>query len=287
MKRSVNVCVVHNNEADRLEYLRPKVTELVALLAERGIEALAYDIGPDTSGMADRVPQHTIINRAKRAQQASYMYSRFNDLDPRISFGPFRRLRKRYRKFKHLFLTYKRSVKIEQEVLFAHATCWNLAAQANGYAFILESDVLFSEESSAHLCDVVKHVDEHFPGRPIYVDLAGGCNVNDILNSWCFESGYGAKQFQIPSIHAVSFYSLPLMTTNTVAGYLINSELAKLFCSCMDAKSPVLAPDWAINAFSLQNNEVQSAVCIHSTPTLLRQGSSEGTYSSTIEARKP
>jgi hypothetical protein len=285
MSQIINLCVVHNNEADRLKYLLPRVNMLAALLADGGVKAFIHEIGPDASGMADKVARHTPVNRLKRALHGSYMYARFNDRDPRVRGGAFRKLRRRYRQFERL-IKYARSVKIEQEVLFAHATGWEIGARSGGYTIILESDAIFSERSSENLCNLVKHIFEHVSEPRVYIDLAGGCNVKDILNGWYFEPAGGKEDFSISSISNVIFHKIPSITTNTVAGYLISADIAKLFLVMLEETKPMLAPDWAINFFSLKNKLINSALCIHSTPTLLSQGSHDGTYISTIEARK-
>jgi hypothetical protein len=285
MSRVVNLCVVHNDEADRLRYLLPRVNALADVFVRGGVKAFIHEIGPDASGMADGASRHTLVNRLKRALHASYMYGRFNDLDPRVRGGALRKLRRKYRQFERL-LKYARSVKIEQEVLFAHAAGWRIAARSGGYAIMLESDAVFHEQSAENIYHLMKHVSERGSELPVYVDLAGGCDVKDILNGWCFEPGSGKEDFIIPSIADVTFHKLPSMTTNTVAGYVVSAELAGLFLAALEQTAPMLAPDWAINFFSLKSSLIETSLCIHSTPTLLSQGSHDGTYISTIDARK-
>ena len=118
----LQISVVHNNEEDRLGYIIPKLEELVKELYNAGHLASLTLVGPDTPLVRSHVTSHTWLTRARRAAYAARMYTDAKMDDPRAikrrSYVPLL-----LNSFRHQLVSYKRSVRIEQEIHFAHASC--------------------------------------------------------------------------------------------------------------------------------------------------------------------
>lgn len=263
------------------------MAEVARAFQAQGMHAEMRDIGPEASGMAGRVAGEGLLNRVMRARDAAVMFAGFDRQDPRRSTGLMRSLVRPARYMMMALRHYHRSIRIEQEVLYAHAMCWEIAAQSGAPVIVFESDAIVPPEAVSNLVQVVRFVlnDREIRERGVYVDLAGGCNPRDILNSWCFEERFGRRTLIVPGLIDLEVYRLPKLTTNTVGGYLVDAKLAQEFCRQLKAKHPMVAPDWAINVFALRSRLADEAVCIHTQPTILSQGSLDGTYASTIDAR--
>jgi hypothetical protein len=115
----INLCVIHNNEAPRLEYLRAQIGGLAKALETDGISLRLYDVGPEASGMAGQVPQDSFLNRLKRAWAAAWLFAGYARHDPRRRTDRLRYARLWFRHFKSILFDYRRSIRIEQEVLYA------------------------------------------------------------------------------------------------------------------------------------------------------------------------
>jgi hypothetical protein len=272
----ITICIVHNNESDRLAYLRPLVLQLKNAFLDQEMHCETQEIGPEKSGMANLVASNKTSNIFKRAFQWTVVQDRDISENPR--FSNFKTVRRFFGFFSNLsknYFGYHRSIRIEQEVLFAHAHAWQLALKNQGMTLIFESDIVFNYSSVAQLVEVTKRFE--YNERPLYFDLAGGCNTSDILRSWCFEEVHGCETSMQGK---TKMFKLPLFVGNTVAGYLINKHAAEYFCQKMK-DPPMLAPDWALMSWALKQN--QEFDCYHTLPTILQHGSVVGAYNSSIE----
>lgn len=283
--RAIELCIVHNNEQDRLAYLRPRIAELSAALGASGVAVHVSDIGPHVSGMAGKVPRDTPLNRVRRALETAYIEHALEKRDP--SRSTVRGLARRASSIVDGVRNRARSLRIEQEVLYAHAVAWRIAAREGVPVLVLESDAIVPPAAIAQCVGLIGYLvrEPGLAGRAVYADLAGGCRQEDVANSWAFEPRHGCRGIMPTGVDGVEVLSLPTLTTNTVAGYYVSPALAAEFCRLMDAWKPMVAPDWAINRFAVQSEVVANAVCIHSRPTILSQGSFDGSYVSTIERR--
>jgi hypothetical protein len=276
----MKIFVIHNNESDRLAYLMPRLSHLIAGLKTAGTSASLQLVGPDVDLIAENRVEDNRSNRFLRFIEAGLMYYFAAVQDPRGA------LRKEYlRAFEALF-SYRRSIRIEQEVLYAHAFCWREITRCREPAIILESDAIANDHTLTGLLATLDYLQS--PSRATekyYVDLAGGCDRNHILNSWCFNDEYGCIDIEIVvGKQKLILHKLPRLTTNTVGGYLVSPSLAADFMSFVQNVRPMLPPDWALNRFAsrLAQDEV---LCIHTSPALFMQGSSVGAYQSSIDMR--
>ncbi|MBN9580624.1 MAG: hypothetical protein J0G37_03835 [Afipia sp.] len=278
----INLCVIHNNEAPRLEYLRAQIRGLAKAIETDGISLRLYDVGPEASGMAGQVPQDSFLNRLKRAWAAAWLFAGYARHDPRRRTDRLRYARLWFRHFKSILFDYLRSIRIEQEVLYAHGHAWKIASRTALPTIVLESDAIFPEGAIENLVSLIKWSLPQLEQEYFFADLAGGCSTQEILNSWCFEERFGMRTMQVG---AIDIQILPSLTANTVGGYLMSASLAAEFCRLLQTTKRMVPPDWAVNLFAMHEPAVAKATCVHTNPTILRQGSADGTYGSTISER--
>ncbi len=279
----VKILVVHNNERERLDYLVPQLNQLIASLRSGGRQALLELVGPDTDLIMDNRSADNLFNRFRRAAAASRMYYSASREDPR-RLSLKRRCLDYIRHFTFYLKSYKRSIKIEQEVLYAHVFCWQESVRLGEAVIVLESDAILHEHTQSGLQALLAYLQQSYgPEEKYYVDLAGGCDRDEILRSWCFDRRHGCVSFDLIGEPQMTLHKLPKLVTNTVGGYLLSPGLAADFLQFAQKSRPMTSPDWAINTFAAQKKNRRNVLCIHLSPTLFTQGSFSGAYRSTIE----
>jgi hypothetical protein len=279
----IRIFVVHNNEQERLRYLLPKLRDLLDGLNQAGKAASLELVGPDADLIRQNQYRDSFVNKIRRGMDASSMSFFYAFDKPGLSSPAKELVRGCRRSFDYLF-RHRRSVRIEQEVLYAHAHCWRKSSESKMPALVLESDAVLRPFTKHGLLALLDHIESNsWQGEKYYVDLAGGCDRGAIFNSWCFESEYGCRNDDLQVTPEIRTHLLPRLTANTVGGYLVSAALASELFSNVMTQKPVLPPDWAIMAFAASSESVRSSLCLHTTPTLFTQGSSSGEYVSGID----
>lgn len=284
LTKMIKILVVHNNERDRLAYLTPRLDQLIEGLKAEGTSASLQLVGPDVDLIAENRFDHNFQNRLRRAIEASSMFysAAIEDLSPA---SRSERLLRYARNFTTHVVRYNRSIRIEQEVLYAHAFCWRESIRLGMQVIVLESDAIVNEHTLAGLLAILKYLQSsHGTWPKHYVDLAGGCDRERILSSWCFKNEYGCEDSEITiGQKKLILHKLPRLTTNTVGGYLVSPHLAADLLTFVQSTRPMLPPDWALNRFASRHGRDADVLCIHTSPTLFTQGSSVGAYRSSID----
>jgi hypothetical protein len=279
----LQISVIHNNEEDRLGYLVPKLEQLVEGLGKVGHSATLTLVGPDTPLIRQYATPHDWTRRMRRAAYAALMFTAAERDDPR------KKKRRSYiffylNSFCHQLASFKRSVRIEQEVHFAHASCLERAALSSEYAMILESDAILNGDTLRNLIALLKYLRSRAnPCDRVYVDLAGGCNRDSIINSWCFQEKFGCKDLHLDYAPGLTLHELPRIVGNAVVGYLVSPTLAADLFKFATTTRTYCAFDWALNVFAARPENQRNFLCFHTTPMLFEQGSSSGYYASTCD----
>jgi hypothetical protein len=276
----IRIFVVHNNEGDRLSYLGPRLSQLIDALQAAGHEASLEMIGPNVDLIRENPIADTFLNRLRRAKDASDMFDLAAAAAPERA-APSARIKAYLRCFAQHVLSYRRSIRIEQEVLFAHAFCWRACAGGDDLALVLESDALFREETLGGVIALLDFLHDALQAKQkIYVDLAGGCDRDAILYSWAFKPEHGCEVRPLPGAPATTLLIPGRLVGNTVGGYFMSPALAaEIYAYVMKAR-PMLPPDWAFNLYAAR---ARGVLCVHTSPTLFAQGSSAGAYQSSID----
>lgn len=284
----ITILVIHNNERDRLAYLTPRLNRLTEGLQAAGRPASLQLVGPDVDLIAENQFSDNFLNRFRRLMEASSMFYSSAINDPRyISLTD--RLLRYGRGFATHAISYRRSIRVEQEVLYAHAFCWRESIRLDSPVIVLESDALVNTHTLAALLVILSYLQSSCRTRDkYYIDLAGGCNRDLILSSWCFEKEYGCENVEITSNKMkLILHKLPRLATNTVGGYLVSPRLAADFLSFVQNTHTILPPDWALHRFALRHGRHADILCIHTSPTLFAHGSSTRAYRSSIDPTIP
>lgn len=279
----IKILLIHNNEPDRLAYLTPRLLHLIDGLEAAGRPASLQLVGPDVEMITKNRSNHNFFNRLRRAIEASSMFYSAALDDPRAA--RHNALLLRYaRDLKSHLISYTRSIRIEQEVLYAHAFCWSESISLDKPVIVLESDALVNEHTLAGLLTIMNYLQSSCGKKTkYYVDLAGGCCRDLIINNWCFKNEYGCEEIDIIiNKMTLTLHKLPRLTTNTVGGYLVSPRLAADLLTFVQNTRPMLPPDWAVNRFAWRHRRDDDVLCIHTSPTLFMHGSSTGAYRSSI-----
>jgi len=136
------------------------------------------------------------------------------------------------------------------------------------YLLVFEDDAIFKNNSTEKIFNLISNFDNN-DIDPIYIDLAGGCNIDQLKIS----------KLNYKKDSDFRYYRKPV--TNTACCYLINQAQLKLFgyYITINPMSRYLGIDWMMNKlFVYQYKDCIMAKCLHSDPTFVEHGSATGEY---------
>ena len=274
---SVCLALIHNNVAERYNYIRPALEQLCVDLAPNYTSIII-----EPSFRPEIVPHSTLMTFRR-----DIMYWRLNREWCRyrlLELRPFLLdvlvfLKNGFDKYlsgkgRAGLVGKKRYSYREMVVTENHIEAWS-AFLALGADFLIcfEDDAIFKENSSQRVIELLDNLIQSSPDCPVYADLAGGYE-NDVLKINNLETKREAS---------FRFYSKPV--TNTSCTYLINRPLATFFIEML-AKKPqfrLIVSDWLMNKlFILAEDKGMPCVCMHAFPTIFKQGSFTGEYKSIL-----
>lgn len=268
---SLAVVLVHNCQAERLEYARPAIQEFIA-----GVDADIKVASSEISWQPSVTPQSRFVAFVRQLmyRKLARDWSRYRS-DPRGHTGLgwlsflWRTLRK-YTFRKQWVQAWCRRSAIEMYVTSKHIRAWEEFVESGAdYLVVLEDDVFFRADSAKRFNEAVLPVLEKSSDRAVYIDLAGGLAQAE-LKIELLESYREGE---------ATHYSKPV--TNTACAYLVNQKLAQYFVTAI-VETPVLRMigiDWLMNRLfmTLVAGRTQ-IVCVHYNPTIFLHGSITGQY---------
>lgn len=268
---SLTIVLVHNCQADRLEYARPAIQEFIAGL-DAGIKVASSEISWQPSITPHR--RFVAFVRQLMYRKLARDWSRYRN-DPRgqTGLGWFSFLWRTLRKYtfrKQWVQAWCRRSAIEMYVTSKHIRAWEVFVESGAdYLVVLEDDVFFCEDSAKRFNEAVLPVLEKSSDRAVYIDLAGGLAQCE-LKIELLESSRDGE-----AIH----YSKPV--TNTACAYLVNRKLVQSFLAAI-IETPglrMIGIDWLMNRLfmALVAGRTQ-IVCVHYNPTIFLHGSLTGQY---------
>ena len=135
------------------------------------------------------------------------------------------------------------------------------------YFICFEDDIIFKEDSIGKTSKLLEDLEKH-SSIPVYVDLAGGCNVEELH----------VDALEVRKDNSFTYYSKPV--TNTVCCYLINLEQMKRLDYFL-TRTPLVRYmnfDWCLNKLLIEQDKVSDikTYCIHTSPTFFKHGSVTG-----------
>lgn len=274
---SVCLALIHNNVAERYNYIRPALEQLCVNLSPNYTTTII-----EPSFRPEIVPHSTLMTFRRDIMywRLNREWSRYRLLKVQPLLLDVLSFLKNYfdkyvsRKGRSVLAGKKRYSYRETVITENHIEAWS-AFLALGADFLIcfEDDTIFKEDSSQRVIELLDNFTRRSPDGLIYVDLAGGCE-DDALKINNLETGKDA-----------SFRYYSKLVTNTSCSYLINRPLATFFIE-MIAKTPqlrLIVSDWLMNKlFILADNDGVKCACMHASPTIFKQGSFTGEYVSTL-----
>lgn len=263
--------LVHNRNNERNQYLFPEVATLIATLSStRPVIRLEASEQPpvEPHGLWMALARDYAYFAQDRA------WSRYRGL--KIKSG-VRALRvfiknslKKYAPPREAAKRWMRNSHIETIVSDKHIRVWQQFLESGlSYLLVFEDDVVFRETSARSLRELLERLDQLPAQQQVYVDLAGGCRLEDLAISK-LESGRDER---------FRYYIRP--TTNTACAYLINRELTGLFMRTLIRRPWVrlMGVDWMMNKLFMLNKPADGQIfCAHADPTMFKHGSTTGDY---------
>ena len=269
--RTVSIALIHNNQEDRLSYVRPSINNLIALTQDH------MQVNYSEISWQNRIEPHSKImafirdglyKQLARDWEAYRHVKSYSFMRDWISF--LRRSFKKYFFYKSEREKWLKNSAIEMVVTSKHARAWELFVESESdYLLVLEDDVYFKSDTlkrySEHIIPLLKSFNESL----LYIDLAGGFSYTSL----------GIEKLEIKRTQDCIYYTIPV--TNTACAYLISKDLVKIFVANLVKKPPlrIIGIDWLINKlFMLMSDNSNNCTCIHFNPTIFDHGSFSGQY---------
>lgn len=259
------IALIHNNNKERCKHIRPSLERLKDKLSV-GFNVEFFEIykQPD-------VAQHkTLVTLIKKVflWRINRKWKEYKDLKPRNIFLDMVILIRR------IILTYvdrKRENKwsiIQSFVTGKHIRAWErfLEKEAD-FLICFEDDAAFKKDSISKLMHFLQEIRRH-KNKPIYLDLAGGCDSNTLE----------AKKLELSNDKLRKYFRKPV--TNTACAYLINHLSAEIFLKNI-LEYPwlrLISIDWVLNKLFILTVCKYTYYCYHANPPIFDHGSQTSYY---------
>jgi hypothetical protein len=272
-RASVCLILIHNNVAQRYNYIRPALEQLSDELSQN------YTTSIIEVSVQPEIKPHSTLMTLQR--DAMYMclgreWSQYRLLKIRpLLMDVLIFLKNSYEKYvsrkgRSVLAGWKRNSFIETVVTDKHIRAWSAFLESDAdFMICFEDDAVFKDDSTQRLNELLDNLARRLPDILIYVDLAGGCE-RDMLKIDNLETGRDAS---------FMFYRKPV--TNTACSYLMSRPLVTIFIE-MIVRRPwlrLIGIDWMMNKlFILAANDGIECSCMHASPTIFKHGSFTGEY---------
>jgi hypothetical protein len=269
---SVLIALIHNNDVQRNAYIRPQLEKMaVALGGACRAETMEFSFQP-------RIKSHSI----GMAFMRDAMYRRLHrEWHHYRLLKPVPLVRDIAGFLKGSFIkwiverdstgaSWQRNSAIEVTVTEKHIRAWGRFLDSGAdFLICFEDDAVFREDSVPRIESLLRLVGQGNLDARIYVDLAGGCKLEQ-LRIDNLESSHDA---------GFKFYSKPV--TNTACAYFMSRELVIAFHSVLTRKPwlRLIGIDWMMNSLFIKiEHDGIECVCMHATPTIIKHGTTTGEY---------
>lgn len=267
-KKKIGLGVIHNNNTIR----NKKLFSHIELLKQK-LEA-EYEIQLVYVSLQPEIATHSFSRTIYR----DFKYWQINR-----EWLDYRLLKKR-NLFLDFLVFFKNTVKkifeknnrhyktsfIETVVTDKHIRAWEILLEENDYCIFFEDDAVFLDDSYDRfllLLNYILDIDKDY----LYVDLAGGCNLNDLA----------IENLEQKKVNDYIFYNKPV--TNTACSYLINRKMMLHFHECLVINPTYrqIGIDWMMNKMLIELDKKSNKAdtqCIHTNPTIIEHGSVSGVF---------
>jgi hypothetical protein len=275
--KKVGVClaVIHNNYAPRNRYLFPKLKTLKVYLDKKfRVEEVAVFEQPKI------FPHNTALAFFRRImyEKLHRDWSCYRKIAPRnilISICSFIKYSvKEYLFNKSNVLIWNRKSFIETVLTSKHIRAWSAFIETGcEYLVCFEDDAIFEKQSKEKLVDLIDNLFEKYPNQNVYVDLAGGCDLDpfSLAQLRLFEKG--------------GFVHYSKGVTNTACVYLLSRSLVLEFLNEIVRRPDLrlIGVDWMMNKLFMRLSDGDfNCTCMHAKPPIFKHGSLTGFYETLI-----
>jgi hypothetical protein len=271
-EKSVCLALIHNQDTERNAYIQPLLNDLRIRLLEN-FSAIEIQVASQPE-----IKPHTL--RMALLRDAMYyaldrQWCRYRNIRPQKLPSQARSfLSKSREKYSRAQNGWRRSSTIETIVTDKHVRAWSTFLETRSdFLICFEDDAIFKGDSVPRLTDLLNKLFEESADMPIYVDLAGGCELEQ-LRIGKLETG-----------HEASFRHYNKPVTNTACVYLMSRSLVKTFYEMITSRPwlRLIGADWMMNKLFMQMANDQIACrCMHADPTIFHHGTTTGKYVSSI-----
>jgi hypothetical protein len=269
-KQSVCLALVHNNNAGRNAYIRPFLNELRSRLLER-FATIETEVSNQPEIRAHCLPMAFLRDAVYQLLIREWCRYRLIRPQSLLLHAP-RFFLKSINKYSSGRENWKRNSSIETVITDKHIRAWSAFLETRGdFLICFEDDAVFKEDSIQRLGDLLETLFQRNFDRLIYIDLAGGCQLDEL------KIGNIEKSRERFFRH----YSKPV--TNTACVYLMSRPLVGVFHE-MIIRNPwlrLIGIDWMMNKLFIKLiKDGIECDCMHADPTIFRHGTTTGEYAS-------
>ena len=271
----IAIALIHNNDEDRLTYIKPKIDALVKeLQKEMNVDFFEISWQPDLKPVKLR----TAFFRDVMYWKLDREWNRYKKTKNNFFLIDFQSIVKnsikKYLLNRDVAKRWAQSCAIEMYVTDKHLRAFSNALECRAdYLLCFEDDTVFTEDSIKNVARLLNDLKSRPNEIPAYIDLAGGCQLWDIK----------IDKLESKRDSRFIYYSKPV--TNTACCYLTNRAQLEKFMYFL-TRYPWLryiGADWCINKlFLLQQKNNFKANCKHAYPTFFYHGSVTGEYIGSI-----
>jgi len=269
-KNKILVSLIHNNNQDRLLIIKPNIDKLIfELRKNNNVEFSEISWQPNLEPVSHKLGFFRDLMYWKLNREWT-KYRENKNLFLIFDFFLFiLRMIKKYIFNSNITRNWLQSCAIELFVSSKHINAYKIALENKAdYLLVFEDDAIFKEESLNKLVGLSNNLEIN-DKSPIYIDLGGGCNFNELK----------IDNLELRRDKNFRYYKKPV--TNTACCYLVNQEQLKLFNNYL-VKNPILryiGIDWLLNKmFIMQSKAGVVSTCFHADPHFFNHGSVTGQF---------
>lgn len=268
-KIKIVIALIHNNDENRLTYIKPKINALIIeLQKEMSVDFFEVSWQPDLKPVKLR----TAFFRDVMYWKLDREWNRYKKTKNNFFLIDFQSIVKN--SIRKYFLNsdvarrWARACAIEMYVTDKHLRAFSGALECRAdYLLCFEDDAVFMEYSIRNVVRSLNDLKNRPNEIPIYIDLAGGCQLKDI------------KIGKLESKRDGNFIYYSKSVTNTACCYLTNRVQLENFMYFL-TRHPLLryvGIDWCMNKlFMLQSKHGSKSDCFHAYPHFFKHGSVTG-----------
>ena len=300
-KSSICFALIHNNNIQRNEYIKPRLVQLSGALSSK------YDVTQIEISAQPKIVLHSVwlaVLRSLMYAKLCREWSKYREIPSpsmlrslcsvtwiNIKKHLFQNKSKsplqgaKHEDFQHpkgdtqsggeytssdFRVIWRKNSFIETIVTDKHIRAWSAFIETDcEYLICFEDDAVFKDDSMERLCKLFDMFIIRGLNQCLYVDLAGGCKFNNLKIS----------QLQINKIDGFVHYKKPV--TNTACVYLLSRPVVAKFLDQLIGQPclRLIGVDWLMNKlFMLMSKKKFECFCIHAEPSIFKHGSTTGEY---------